>query len=86
MLESLRTNPPTIIQTPKISGIQETEIPQAQFLQTISKVTFQKWYSIVKFIVKDFSVNTVALINSGADQNYIQRGIFLMKYCKRTKE
>ena len=42
MLESLRTNPPAIIQTPEISGIQETEIPQAQFLQTISMVTFQK--------------------------------------------
>ena len=28
MLESLHTNPPAIIQTPEISGIQETEIPQ----------------------------------------------------------
>ena len=45
-----------------ISRIPDTKIPENQFLQTISHVTFQKWYSIVKLVVNDFSINTVALI------------------------
>jgi len=45
------TIPPTI--PIDISGIPETEIPTKQFLQTISKITFQKWYSIVTVVVED---------------------------------
>jgi len=40
ILESWKTNT-MIVQTPEISGIQGSEIPDTQFLQTISKVTFQ---------------------------------------------
>jgi len=47
---------------------------------------FLKWYSIVKLVVNDFSINTVALIDSGADQNCIKGGIIPTKYCERTKE
>jgi len=57
-----------------------------QFLQTISKITFQKWYSVVNLTVEDFSVNTIALIDSGADLNCIKRGVVPTKYCERTNE
>jgi len=52
-------------------------------LQTISKVTFQKRYSIVK-LVEDFSMNVIALIDSVADQNCIKGGIIPTKYYART--
>ena len=84
MLQAITNDPITneIVTT----EITEEEIPQAQFLQTISRITFQKWYSVVKFIVEDFSINVVALIDSGADQNCIKEGIVPTKYCERTKE
>jgi len=69
-----------------INGIPEAEIPTQQFLQTISKITFQKWFSIVTLAVEDFSTNTVALIDSGADVNCIKRGITPTKYCEKTNE
>ena len=68
----------------EISNIPETEIPNKQFLQTISKITFQKWFSIVTLTVEDFSTNTVALIDSGADVNCIKRGIIPTKYYEKT--
>jgi len=69
-----------------IAGISEAEIPTTQFLQTISKITFQKWYSIVTLTVDDFSVNSIALIDSGADLNCIKRGIIPTKYFEKTNE
>jgi len=69
-----------------IAGIPETEISDTQFLQSISKVTFQKWYSIVKLLIEDFSINAIALINGGADQNCIKRGIIPTKIFERTSE
>ena len=86
LLESFRIDPPAVLETENISGIQETEIPETQFLQTISKVTFQKWYSVVTLVVNDFSINVVALIDSGADQNCIKTGIVPTKFCERTRE
>jgi len=69
-----------------ISGIPEAEIPTTQFLQTISKITFQKWYSIVTLIIEDFSTNVIALIDSGANLNCIKGGVVPIKYCERTTE
>ena len=70
----------------EISNISETEIPTKQFIQMISKITFQKWFSIVTLTVADFSTNTAALIDSGADVNCIKRGIIPTKYCEKTNE
>ena len=84
MLKDLTIQPlPIEENSPEIS---ESEIPQTQFLQTISKITFQKWYSVVKLVVEDFSINVIALIDSGADQNCIKEGIVPTKYCERTRE
>ena len=65
-----------------IAGISNIEIPTPKFLQTISKITFQKWYSIVTLTVEDFTVNSIALIDSGADLNCIKRGVVPTKYCE----
>jgi len=86
-LESQKLEP-TILPTIPIDifGILETEIPTKQFLQTISKITFKKWYSNVTLVVEDSSVNAIALIESGAYLNYIKGGIIPTKYCERRTE
>ena len=88
---ALLQNPPQQVEIPasiplEISQIADTEISTQQFIQTISKITFQKWFSIVSLIVEDFSTNTVALIDSGADVNCIKRGIVPTKYCEKSNE
>ena len=84
VIESLKSNPPV----PELLSpvISETEVPQTQFLQTISHINFQKWYSIVNLVVEDFSIRLIALIDSGADQNCIKTGIVPSKYLQRTHE
>jgi len=77
---------PLVLEIEEISRIQETESPQTQFLQTISNVTFQKWYSVITLVVNDFSMNAVPLIDSGVDQNSIKAGIVPTKFCERTRE
>ena len=57
------------------------------FLQTISRINFQKWHFKVRIVIsKDFEFEVVALIDSGADLNCIQEGIIPSKYFKKTKE
>jgi len=67
-------------------AIPEAEIPTTQFLQTISKITFQKRYSIIALVVEDFSISAIALIDSGTNLNCIKGGVIPTKYCERTNE
>ena len=58
-----------------------------KFLETISRINFQKWHSKVRIVIsKDFEFEVVSLIDSGADLNCIQNGIISSKYFKKTKE
>jgi len=42
---------------------------------------FQKWYIEVTLVVhKEFSLIVVALVDSGADMNYIHEGLIPSKY------
>ena len=57
------------------------------FLETISRINFQKWHSKVRIVInKDFEFEVISLINSGDDLNCIQEGIIPTKYFKKTKE
>ena len=61
--------------------------PTQKFLETISRINFQKWHSKVRIVIsKDFEFEVIALIDSGADLNSIQEGIIPSKYFKKTKE
>ena len=56
-------------------------------MHTISRIDFQKWHSKVKIVIsKDFEFEAIALIDSGADLNYIQEGIIPSKYFQQIKE
>ena len=58
-----------------------------KFLETISRINFQKWHSKVRIVIsRDFEFEVIALIDSGADLNCIQEGIIPSKYFKKTRE
>ena len=70
---------------------ENTEMVQEEssekFLETISRINFQKWHSKVRIVIsRDFEFKVIALIDSGADLNYIQEGIIPSKYFKKTRE
>ena len=65
----------------------EQEPTNGSFLQTISRINFQKWHSKVRIVIStDFEFEVVALIDSGANLNCIQEGIIPCKYFRKTKE
>ena len=46
---------------------------------------FQKWYTEITLVIhKEFSLTIVALVDSGADMNYIQEGLIPSKYYEST--
>ena len=64
-----------------------TDMVQRKFLETINNINFKKWHSKVKIVIsKDFEFEVIALIDSGANLNYIQEGIIPSKYFKKTRE
>ena len=73
------------IVNPTVDMVQE---PSSEtFLQTISRINFQKWHSKVRIVIsKNFEFEVIALIDSGADLNCIQEGIIPPKYFQKTKE
>ena len=63
------------------------EESSVKFLETISRINFQKWHSKVRIVIsRGFEFEVIALINSGVDLNCIQGGIIPSKYFKKTKE
>ena len=86
----------TLLQNPSDDEVDDTINPTADvesepsngsFLQTISRINFQKWHSKVKIVIsKDFQFEVVAFIDSGTDLNCIQEGIIPSKYFQKTKE
>ena len=72
----------TSFQNPSEEEEDETVNPTAKtvqeesnekFLETINRINFQKWHSKVKIVIsKDFEFEVIALIDLGADLNYIQ--------------
>ena len=55
--------------------ILDKQTPIESFINTISKIDFQRWYTNVKVIIEDFKVEMTTLIDSEVDMNYIQEGL-----------
>ena len=53
--------------------IPNKQTPIESFINTITEIEFQRWYTNIKLIVKDFEMEIVALIDSGADMNCIKK-------------
>ncbi|XP_028051189.1 uncharacterized protein LOC114255842 [Camellia sinensis] len=81
---------------PLKSKKSETEVEQTkeqtesstQYLLLVNQVTFQKWYIKVSFMIQpDFWIkDAIALVDSGADMNYIQEGIVPTRYFQKTTQ
>ena len=57
------------------------------FLSLIDRVIFQKWHTEITLVInKEFSLTEVALIDSGANMNYIQEGLITLKYYEKSSE
>ena len=55
------------------------------FINHINKVTFQKWFVTITIVINDeYHLNSIALIDTGADQNCIQEGLIPTKYYEKT--
>ena len=53
----------------------------------MNKIHLQKWHARVKIVInKELEIETIALIDSGADLNCIQKGLISTKYYKKTSE
>ncbi|XP_028104274.1 uncharacterized protein LOC114303333 [Camellia sinensis] len=68
----------------------ETEAVKSedQYLLLVNQVTFQKWYIKISFMIQpDFWIkDAIALVDSGADMNYIQEGIVPTRYFQKTTQ
>ena len=55
-------------------------------LSLLDKIRIRKWYSKVTIVIEDFHLETIALIDSGADLNCIQEGLIPTKYFHKSTE
>ena len=76
---------PSISKTDEIV-ISKNPSDEKQYLNTIEKITFQKWYVLVTAMIEDFKETFVALLDSGADQSCIKEELIPTKYYERTNE
>ena len=57
------------------------------FINLIDRVLFQKWYTEIQIVVnKEYYFSIVALVDSGADSNYIKKVLIPTKYYENTTE
>ena len=62
-------------------GIMVTEEPlQDNCLALVKQIKFRKWHTKITIIIKDFTLTTVALIDTGVDLNCVQEGLIPIKY------
>ncbi|GAV93075.1 Peptidase_A3 domain-containing protein, partial [Cephalotus follicularis] len=57
------------------------------FINLIEKITYKKWHVNITIRIQDsFKLQTIALIDSGAQMNCIQEGLIPTKYFEKTKQ
>ena len=56
------------------------------FIGLINKIRIKKWYSKLTIVIDDFVLNSIVLIDSGADLNCIQEGLIPTKYFHKSNE
>ncbi|GAV77931.1 hypothetical protein CFOL_v3_21399 [Cephalotus follicularis] len=58
-----------------------------KFINLIERITYQKWHVNIMITIQDsFKLQTIALIDSGAQMNCIQEGLIPTKYFEKTKQ
>ncbi|GAV89606.1 hypothetical protein CFOL_v3_33020, partial [Cephalotus follicularis] len=68
-------------------NLEDQEETSTKFIHLIEKITYQKWHINITITIQDsFKLQTIALIDSGAQMNCIQEGLILTKYFEKTKQ
>ncbi|GAV59544.1 hypothetical protein CFOL_v3_03075, partial [Cephalotus follicularis] len=63
---------------------EETSI---KFINLIKRITYQKWHINITIAIQDsFKLQTIALIDSGAQMNCIQEGLIPTKFFEKTNQ
>ncbi|GAV69326.1 LOW QUALITY PROTEIN: zf-CCHC domain-containing protein/MP domain-containing protein, partial [Cephalotus follicularis] len=83
-----------LLQKHSSSSSSDKEIEQidqgetsTKFINLIEKITYQKWHVNINITIQDsFKLQTIALIDSGAQMNCIQEGLIPTKYFEKTKQ
>ena len=70
---------------PESSHVNDNETDT--FLNTVSRVIFQRWEVSLTIVVKDkFVFDIIALIDSGAVENCLQEGLVNIQLCEETSQ
>ncbi|GAV70814.1 hypothetical protein CFOL_v3_14312, partial [Cephalotus follicularis] len=57
------------------------------FINLIERITYQKWHINITIVIQDsFKLQTITLIDSGAQMNCIQEWLIPTKFFKKTKQ
>ncbi|GAV65079.1 Peptidase_A3 domain-containing protein [Cephalotus follicularis] len=83
-----------LLQKHSSSSSSDKEIEQidqgetsTKFINLIERITYQKWHVNIMITIQDsFKLQTIALIDSGAQMNCIQEGLIPTKYFEKTKQ
>lgn len=60
---------------------------ETDYIVLISRINYQRWYVHVYIKIKEeYVLESIALVDSGADQNSIREGLIPTKYFEKTKE
>ncbi|GAV91460.1 hypothetical protein CFOL_v3_34855, partial [Cephalotus follicularis] len=63
------------------------EETSTKFINLIERITYQKWYINITILIQDsFKLQTIVLIDSGAQMNCIQEGLIPTKFFEKTKQ
>ncbi|GAV83855.1 hypothetical protein CFOL_v3_27300, partial [Cephalotus follicularis] len=66
---------------------ENQEETSTKFIILIERITYQKWHINIIIVIQDsFKLQTIALIDSGAQMNCIQEGLVPTKYFEKTKQ
>ena len=56
------------------------------YIESLDQINLQKWYILIHIKIGEFSLQTTALLDSGADLNCIREGLIPSKYFEKTNE
>lgn len=67
--------------------IRQEAIEQDQFLNYISRIHVLKWIVKIKLVInQEYVINTIVLLDIGADMNCVQEGLIPIQYFEKTTE
>ena len=81
--ENEDTNPDNVLFDNRSNPFNNSENKR---LNLINKINIQIWHSKIKLVVNDFELEVIALIDTGAGLNCIQKGLLPTKYFHKTGE